>query len=103
MGILLAGCSYDVARLGYPNETYPSVDVEEVAVYMDKEANGDCKQIGVTVSSLNGTLQDIIDNLRKDAAKTGANYVNINNVNYSAGFWDSSDKFVLATFYRCSK
>lgn len=101
-GLFLAGCSYDMAMMGYPNQRYSEQNESNVAVYKGLPVPQNCKQISMVISDIDSNVQDIVDNLRVQAAEVGANYVNIDELSYSTGWFSSMDKATVATFYLCS-
>ena len=99
-GLLLTGCGADTALLGYENAQYYPVRKKDVAVYYDFIPQN-CPQIGMTVLTVGGYLEEKISELRENAAKIGGNFVNIINFHYNAGYFNSNVDHITGVIYRC--
>ena len=97
--LMLSGC-YDTARLGYMGENYYPRNRNDVGVFYSFVPDS-CDQIGLSTSPIEGSLDAVVQNLRKEAAEMGANHVSINSITFTAGLFGSGQKIVLATFYLC--
>ena len=97
--LTLTGCA-DTVHLGYPGEHYPPKSKKEIVVQYGIIPTN-CRQIGLTILPSDNELEDLVEDLRDEAAEIGGNYVNIENINYGYSSLVTAAKQTIGTIYLC--
>ena len=99
--LFLSACaSTDIGMLKEIEVEPVQRDVQDVTVMMKATVPENCKQISMAITDPMGDLKDIIRSFKEEAAKVGANFVNVDTLGYVTEMSDSK-KYASAVIYVC--